>query len=126
MNNDLISRKYLKNLTCGIIDEEGNIHQVVLLADIDNAPAVKFSLLPADESKEESYMRGYEHGKAEGLLKAPTRQKGEWIPQGGGFSWVFKCSCCGWVDGYPLNERHKYCPNCGAEMKGEENEQRFN
>lgn len=47
---------------------------------------------------------------------APDRPQGRWIPQGGGFSWVFKCSCCSWVDGYPLNERHKYCPNCGAQM----------
>lgn len=36
---------------------------------IDKAPAVKFSLLPADESKEEAYMRGYEHGKIEGIIK---------------------------------------------------------
>ena len=40
MGDDLISRKYLQNLTCGIIDEDGIIHQVVMLADIDNAPAV--------------------------------------------------------------------------------------
>lgn len=46
------------------------------------------------------------------------RPQGEWIPQGDEFSWVFKCSCCGWVDGYPFNERHKYCPNCGADMRG--------
>ena len=37
---DLISREYLQNLTCGIIDEDGIIHQVVMLADIDNAPSI--------------------------------------------------------------------------------------
>lgn len=45
---------------------------------IENAPTVKFSLLPADESKDEAYMRGYEKGKIEGLLR--ERSKGEWIP----------------------------------------------
>jgi len=42
---------------------------------IDNAPTIKFSLLPADESKDEAYMRGYEKGKIEGILKANTRPK---------------------------------------------------
>ena len=51
---------------------------VVPLCVIDNAPTVKFSLMPADESKEEAYMRGKEKGKIEGLLKA--RSQGEWIP----------------------------------------------
>ena len=37
---DMISREHLQNLTCGIIDEEGIIHQVVMLADIDNAPSI--------------------------------------------------------------------------------------
>lgn len=49
-SGDCISREYLQNLTCGIIDEEGNIHQVVLLADINNAP-------PVEKSKGE-YVRG--------------------------------------------------------------------
>ena len=40
-SGDYISREALQNLTCGIIDEEGNIHQVVMLADIDNAPTVE-------------------------------------------------------------------------------------
>ena len=37
-----------------------------------------------------------------------------------GYKWAYYCSECGWVDGYPFNDRHNYCPNCGAKMDGEE------
>ena len=44
---------------------------------------------------------------------------GRWISNDlGGYKWAYYCSECGWVDGYPFNDRHKYCPNCGAKMKG--------
>ena len=46
---------------------------------------------------------------------------GRWISNDlGGYKWAYYCSECGWVDGYPFNDRHKYCPNCGAKMDGEE------
>lgn len=61
---------------------------------------------------------------------APTadiveRKKGKWIHKndkdyaGGGYE---KCSCCGfrycdWI----FIEDAKYCPNCGADMRGENN-----
>ena len=42
---------------------------------------------------------------------------GRWISNDlGGYKWAYYCSECGWVDGYPFNDRHKYCPNCGAKM----------
>lgn len=42
---------------------------------------------------------------------------GRWISNDlGGYNWAYYCSECGWVDGYPFNDRHKYCPNCGAKM----------
>ena len=44
---------------------------------------------------------------------------GRWISNElGGYKWAYYCSECGWVDGYPFNDRHKYCPHCGAKMKG--------
>jgi hypothetical protein len=47
------------------------------------------------------------------------QSEGEWISNElGGYQYAFHCSECGWVDGYPFNDRHKYCPNCGAKMKG--------
>lgn len=45
---------------------------------------------------------------------------GRWIANDlGGYKWAYYCSECGWVDGYPFNDRHKYCPHCGAKMDGE-------
>lgn len=45
---------------------------------------------------------------------------GRWISNElGGYKWAYYCSECGWVDGYPFNDRHKYCPHCGAKMDGE-------
>ena len=102
---DATALKY-KNLA----EVNGRLTYVLTAEEIDNAQTIEISGLPKIHY-DRGFIAGYEKGKAE-------RPQGEWIPQGGGFSWVFKCSCCGWVDGYPLNERHKYCPNCGAEMKG--------
>ena len=58
------------------------------------------------------------------ISKIPTAdvqeiRHGRWISNDlGGYKWAYYCSECGWVDGYPFNDRHKYCPNCGAKMKG--------
>lgn len=41
---------------------------------------------------------------------------GKWISDGNGYHWTYNCSICGWKDGYPFNERHNFCPNCGAKM----------
>ena len=47
---------------------------------------------------------------------APVRH-GRWIDNGDyGYKWAFSCSKCGYIDGYPFNDRHNYCPNCGAKM----------
>ena len=44
---------------------------------------------------------------------------GRWISKNDhGYEWVFVCSNCDYVDGYPFNERPNYCPNCGAKMNG--------
>ena len=45
---------------------------------------------------------------------------GRWISKNPhGYEWTFVCSNCGYVDGYPFNDRHNYCPNCGAKMESE-------
>lgn len=60
------------------------------------------------------------------LVHTPTAdvqevKHGRWISNDlGGYEWAYYCSECGWIDGYPFNDRHKYCPNCGAKMKGGE------
>lgn len=42
---------------------------------------------------------------------------GRWISKNHhGYEWIFVCSNCGYIDGYPFNDRSNYCPNCGAKM----------
>lgn len=43
---------------------------------------------------------------------------GRWIADGDGYHWTYNCSICAWKDGYPFNERHNFCPHCGAKMDG--------
>lgn len=55
-----------------------------------------------------------------GILKSlPTveeRKEGEWLDN----KWLGKkCSICNWELHYINFGQFKYCPNCGARMKGE-------
>ena len=58
------------------------------------------------------------------LKKAPTIEAksvvhGHWISKNDhGYEWIFVCSNCDYIDGYPFNDRDNYCPNCGAKMDG--------
>ena len=46
----------------------------------------------------------------------PEREKGEWIHNGSHWEYRFNCSKCG----YKLfEEPTNFCPNCGADMRGE-------
>ena len=47
---------------------------------------------------------------------------GHWIDNGAdGYKWAFICSRCGYVDGHPFDDRHNFCPDCGARMDGDSN-----
>lgn len=64
------------------------------------------------------------------ISRTPTadvveRKVGKWIRHSIGHKntpWGFDCSVCGkwFVIGEDTAERYHYCPNCGAEMKGED------
>lgn len=48
---------------------------------------------------------------------------GYWIDNGAnGYKWAFICSRCGYVDGHPFDDRHNFCPSCGARMDGGKND----
>ena len=51
----------------------------------------------------------------------PERKRGKWLADnrpGGGF-WV--CSCCKFPsEAFAANVLYKFCPNCGADMRGEQ------
>ena len=55
-------------------------------------------------------------------LPSADRPRGEWIEHDG--TWL--CSYCGEEDAYAFGKNKKqydyFCPNCGADMRGEENE----
>jgi len=47
-----------------------------------------------------------------------------WIDNGrGGRAHVLFCSNCGWLDGYPIEDRFNYYPCCGAKMDEIEDEE---
>lgn len=64
----------------------------------------------------------YGYVDAKQIADAPTVDAvevvhGRWVDNGAcGYKWAFSCSKCGYIDGYPFNDRHNYCPNCGAKM----------
>ena len=104
MNNDLISREALKkaitqnreidrNAVCDVLDI------------IDNAPTVC----------NDNYSMGYQDGVKKVLSE---RHKGHWIKtiSENGVTSAARCSECGFGDNrYML---FRYCPNCGADMRG--------
>ena len=53
------------------------------------------------------------------LLDLPPaeRKRGKWITKSTNGEMFDVCSVCGYVE---WDEPHKYCPNCGADMRGEE------
>ena len=51
------------------------------------------------------------------IIEISRVRHGRWISKNHhGYEWTFVCSNCDYVDGYPFNDRHNYCPNCGAKM----------
>ena len=81
--------------------------------------------LPSDLStySDKLWKNAYERGKAEGQA---DRKKGHWIPHDTNAAWTYanECSECGKYlvvsdisgDGKKAN----FCPNCGADMRGDE------
>lgn len=98
----------------------GDVRRFVSYETIDNAPTVKFSLMPADETKEDAYKRGYKKGKAEGILKGKERPQGEWIRTGslGNGNAQYECSECHYGDEHAESQEVPYCWHCGADMRG--------
>ena len=94
--------------------EEG-IYKAVQKVDIK---VDREELIKALEYDRGQYEKGYEDAKAE-------RAKGKWIVDGHHPNYLLRCSACQeiamWAGGisyiYP-----NFCPNCGADMRGEKDE----
>lgn len=92
MNNDLISRSYLKQMIPAPIEDEYKyVHQI-----IDNAPTVE----PLYTITSNTFVEG-----------ASMRPQGEWITKG--YEPYGRCNICNEVC-----EINNFCGHCGAEMKG--------
>jgi len=70
------------------------------LTEIDNAPTVE----------EKSYEMGYQDGCEDGLQG--IRPQGKWITS---YDTYNVCSLCNYKT---VMDNYKFCPNCGADMKG--------
>ena len=116
MNNDLISRKALKDFINKVCFSEewikyrvdyGSKGQIdCILAYIDNAPTAIAVDFGADGGDKTIYSR-------------PT---GEWIECEEWNEIYYECSVCKepWctLDGTPVDNLMNYCPVCGAKMQG--------
>ena len=67
-------------------------------------------------SRREWYQKGYKDGQA----AQPMRKKGRWRRRlvDSGFNADWHCSECGWKTAIE-EHGYNYCPNCGADMRGE-------
>ena len=76
------------------------------------------------EAYDVGYHRGYEAGKLDGLVESnkADRPRGEWIKRNG----TINCSVCkrsNWSACFEDTVRSfNFCPNCGARMKGADDE----
>lgn len=65
----------------------------------------------------ESVIAELEGTSLDGFKNNPTIEprKGKWIKRKGG-ALGYNCSCCGKSD---ISNHFNYCPNCGADMRGD-------
>ena len=110
MNNDLISREALKeemNKKALELASGGMIFIDTINMIIDNAPTV-------DITEEQAIDKLHKTGWLPMHDKEMTeRPQGEWLKIGD-IGLAYTCNKCGEVNVIPT----KFCPNCGARMKG--------
>lgn len=91
-----------------------------ILVTIGNVPPVQQSILPLSSEADNAYMRGYEVGKVDGILRANKRPHGKWVlvhPLQENDEGAYMCSVCRTGD-WCISPEFKFCPYCGAAMDG--------
>lgn len=122
MNSDLISREALKNELNRLrwTEENGFKYRFILDDIIDNTPTVpqtQITVFTENGNKEEleqELQRVFDE----------LRPKGEWEFEYENYGeYYFTCNACNTEEEVPTvmgKPKYKFCPNCGAKMKGEE------
>ena len=111
MNDDLISREVLKKAFHERIYHFNKSSWDEATAIIDNALTVDtYTEDDVQYAIKEGHQVGYEMAKAKF-----ERPHGKWLEDSGNIA----CSQCHTIW---LYRRTDYCPNCGADMRGKENE----
>lgn len=72
----------------------------------------------------EQFCSIYKNVLSQPTVDAEPVRYGKWIIVG--HSYRLKCTECGWQDGRLFEKRYKYCPNCGAKMTEEGNDNERN
>lgn len=109
----------LKKTMLNYIDCENCTHKdTTFCADRCTAYDFLVMLEEAPTIEEKSYAMGYQDGLEDGLND--IRQKGEWLGvvcESGGF-YHGTCSICKVRNDIPAIPNAHFCPNCGADMRG--------
>lgn len=88
-----------------------------IIYEIDNAPTVEFCLIADIEEltpeENKKFVNLFKKGKFK-FIENAVRQQGEWVDEGVN-GW--KCNRCGY--GVERYNNTNFCPNCGADMRGE-------
>ena len=99
--------------------------RMIMLADasivIENLPSAQpESICVAKVTMtDEQVKEAFEKATCQILAVQPERKKGKWIDKSGGIegAWNY-CSVCG----EQAIDLYDFCPNCGADMRGEQHE----
>lgn len=131
MSEDLISKEKAYKVLTEYYHHKTEMQHKALREALDMVPFVDIDL---SDYSDRLWRKAYEQGKADAEAEP---KKGQWIPgkelsremlagQVVNIEYEnYRCSACGipidrllyHVDGSPF---YKFCPNCGADMRGEE------
>lgn len=116
----LIDADALKNLPFERMIHTDFGDTAIPIEEIDNAPTINLAVpiniknLTAEEK--EALVKGFTRNELTTFELYDERPQGEWIfRQGVTCGGYYKCNKCGEVERAEKN----YCPNCGADMRGE-------
>ena len=116
-SEDLISREKAYEVLSEYYHHKTKMQHKALREALDRVPPVDIDL---SDYSDRLWRNAYEQGKAD----AEPRKKGKWTeakPRSGKLGWV--CSCCDheayWDSDYG-QQLFRWCPWCGADIRGED------